>query len=53
MSVDRCANCSDLVYTDNEPEAYVEIGNMRSQTEIVCLCRVCRERFEDRQEKSE
>lgn len=43
MSIDRCANCGDLVDTDAEPEAYVEIGNMRAQIETRCLCRDCRE----------
>lgn len=47
MSVDRCSRCSDLVDTDDEPEAYVEIGNMRAQTQTICLCRTCRERHED------
>jgi hypothetical protein len=42
MSIDRCSGCSALVDTDNEPEAYVEIGNMRAQTETKCLCGVCR-----------
>lgn len=50
MSVDRCAKCGDLVDTDAEPEAYVEVGNMRAQTETVCLCRECRARAEEEHE---
>lgn len=50
MSVDRCSKCGALVDTDDEPEAYVEVGNMRSQTSTICLCQTCRERYEDAQE---
>lgn len=53
MSVDRCFKCDAFVDTDNEPEAYVETGNMRSQTELVCLCRWCRERYEEELERQE
>lgn len=41
--MDRCSSCSALVDTDDDPESYVEIGNMRAQTETVCLCERCRE----------
>lgn len=51
MSVDRCSRCSDLVDTDDEPEAYVEVGNMRTQTQTVCMCRNCRERHEEELER--
>lgn len=51
MSIDRCGKCSALVDTDDEPESYVEVGNMRSQTETVCMCRNCREWHEDEQER--
>lgn len=53
MSVDRCARCGDLVDTDDEPEAYVEVGNMRAQTETLCLCRNCRERHEEELESQQ
>jgi hypothetical protein len=52
MSVDRCSRCSSRVDTDDEPEAYVEVGNMR-QTMTICLCRSCRERHEEEQEYNE
>jgi hypothetical protein len=51
MSVDRCSRCSELVDTDNEPEAYVQIADMRKREEWVCLCRDCRDQRED--ERSE
>lgn len=47
MSIDRCSRCGDLVDTDNEPEAYVQIGNMRNREEYICLCRHHREQYED------
>jgi hypothetical protein len=51
VSIDRCSRCGDFVDTDNEPEAYVEIGNMRAQTETVCLCRHHREEHEEELER--
>lgn len=50
MSIDRCQRCGDLVDTDEEPEAYVQIGNMRNQEEYVCLCRRHREQREEERE---
>lgn len=47
MSIDRCSRCGDLVDTDDEPEAYVQIGNMRNREEYICLCRHHREQYED------
>lgn len=51
MSIDRCHDCSTLVDTDDEPEAYIEIGNMRRMTWTICVCRPCRERREDQDER--
>jgi hypothetical protein len=50
MSIDRCSKCSALVDTDDEPESYIQIANMRSREEWICLCRGCRERYEDERE---
>lgn len=46
MSIDRCSRCGDLVDTDEEPEAYVEV----KPDEFVCYCRRHREEFEEEQE---
>lgn len=46
MSIDRCRECGTLVDTDNEPESYVQIGNMRNHEEYICLCRSHREERE-------
>lgn len=50
MSIDRCQRCGDLVDTDDEPEAYVQIADMRKREEWICLCRHHREEREERQE---
>lgn len=48
MSIDRCSRCSELVDTDEEPEAYVDVSNQRRGPEDwQCFCRRCRERRED------
>ena len=51
MSIDRCSRCGDLVDTDDEPESYVQIADMRKREEWICLCRHHREQYED--ERSE
>jgi len=52
MSVDRCSRCSNLVDTDNEPEAYVEVAmDVRGNPDYICLCRGCRERHEEEMER--
>ena len=43
MSIDRCHFCNRAVDTDEDDEAYVEIGNMRRLTSIVCVCERCRD----------
>lgn len=47
MSIDRCSRCSELVDTDDEPEAYVQIADMHKREEYICLCASCREKYED------
>lgn len=47
MSIDRCVKCSAMVDTDDEPEAYVQIADMRTREEWICLCARHREEFED------
>lgn len=46
MSIDRCSRCGDLVDTDDEPESYVQIADMRKREEWICLCRHHREQWE-------
>ena len=44
MSIDRCHDCGRLVDTDDDPECYIEIGNMRRLHKETCVCEPCRER---------
>lgn len=46
MSMDVCHDCGRIVDTDNEPCAYIEVGNMRRLTETICVCERCREERE-------
>jgi hypothetical protein len=46
MSIDRCSSCGDLVDTDDEPEAYVEVEGGA----YLCLCRRHREEREEQEE---
>lgn len=50
MSIDRCSRCGDLVDTDDEPESYVQIADMRKREEWICLCRRHREQYEEEHE---
>lgn len=47
MSIDRCSRCGDLVDTDDEPEAYIQIADMRKREEWICLCARHREQYEE------
>lgn len=51
MSIDRCQRCGDLVDTDDEPEAYVQIADMRKREEWICLCARHREEREDERQE--
>ena len=53
MSIDRCSRCGGLVDTDNEPEAYVQIADMRKREEWICLCRRHREQWEEEHDAPE
>jgi hypothetical protein len=53
MSIDRCSRCGDLVDTDDEPEAYVQIADMRKREEWICLCRQHREEYEENEPRQE
>ena len=47
MSLDRCHDCERLVDTDDDPECYVEVGNMRRLHKTICLCEFCRDEREN------
>jgi hypothetical protein len=52
MSWDRCKNCDRPVNTDDDPDCYIEVGNMRKQTTTECICEPCREELEIERERT-
>lgn len=50
MSMVICSDCDAPVDSDNDPDCFVEIGNMRRQTQTIALCENCRGRREDQLE---
>ena len=53
MSIAICKNCQDCVDSDDDPDCFVEIGNMRRQTETIVLCERCRFKDQDEREYQE
>ena len=44
MSIDTCAHCDRWIDADDDPDCYVEIGNMKRLHKTICLCEPCRDR---------
>ncbi len=42
MSMIRCDRCDQVFDSDADPDCFVEVGNMRSQTQIATICERCR-----------
>ena len=38
-----CKNCNAFIDSDDDPECFVEVGNMRRMHETIILCEKCRE----------
>ncbi len=51
MSMMKCSGCGALVDTDAEPESFIEVGDFKRNTDYICLCRTCREAYEEEQER--
>lgn len=47
MSVVICQRCDALIDSDDDPDCFVETGNMRRLHETTILCEPCRERREE------
>jgi hypothetical protein len=47
MSMILCESCDRLIDSDDDPDCFVEVGNMRRMTSTMVLCEPCRERMED------
>ena len=46
MSMVMCSRCDALIDSDDDPECFVEIGNMRRLHKTIVLCESCRDRDE-------
>lgn len=53
MSICTCSNCARYIDSDDDPECFVEVGNMRRYHETIILCETCREERDDEREWQE
>lgn len=47
MSMCICALCDAPIDSDDDPECFVEVGNMRRLHKTQIQCEACRERIEE------
>lgn len=43
----RCDNCKQIFDSDEDPDCFVEVGNMRRLTETKVYCVQCRDRLHE------
>ena len=48
MSMARCEGCDRIFDTDEDPDCFVEVGNMRRLHKTVIRCEWCRECEDER-----
>lgn len=53
MSMIACQGCGQIVNSDNDPDCFVEVGNMRRYHETRVYCEACRERRQAEQDIAE
>jgi hypothetical protein len=53
MSMDTCQLCGRIVDTDDDPDFYVELGNMRRLHKTIGLCDLCRDKCHETIERNE
>jgi len=46
MSMCICKYCDAYIDSDDDPECFVEVGNMRRLNETIIVCEACRDRDE-------
>lgn len=51
MSMMICEDCDRAIDSDDDPECFVEVGNMRRLHAEIILCENCRERRWDRDQE--
>jgi hypothetical protein len=47
MSMIKCAGCDAMIDSDDDPDCFVEVGNMRRLHRTIAFCEPCRERREE------
>ena len=45
MSMCVCENCDAYIDSDDDPDCFVEIGNMRRLNQTMVLCENCRDKL--------
>lgn len=50
MSIIVCQSCDAYIDSDFDCDCFVEVGNMRSQTETKVWCERCRDKYYQEQE---
>ena len=50
MSIIVCQSCDAYIDSDFDPDCFVEVGNMRAQTETKVWCERCRDIYYEEQE---
>jgi len=43
MSMIRCEECDEIFDSDEDPECFVEVGNMRRLHQTKVICEYCRD----------
>jgi len=51
MSMCLCKDCDHLINSDDDPDCFVEVGNMRRMTWTETVCKSCRDAREERAER--
>ena len=53
MSMVICEDCDALIDSDDDPDCFVEIGNMRRLHATKVMCEYCRDKyFEDQDDQA-
>ena len=47
MSMCVCESCDRYIDSDDDPDCFVEVGNMRRLHQTKVMCEPCRERYYD------
>lgn len=49
MSIIICESCDRMIDSDDDPDCFVEVGNMRRMHQTAVYCEPCRERMLEQQ----